>query len=164
MKETSPGTQSLDERLPFISVIGWVVLICGLVLTIGLGYIASNSAKLEALGRFQFRSHEVQVAIEERLKAYEQVLRGGVGLIESAHHNVDRDMFKTYVEHLNIDERYRSIQGIGLSIPVSLQDKEKHIQEVRESGIPSFPNYQRKGNEDTNPGNLIFQTNLSIQE
>lgn len=136
--EKSPDDLELGTRMPYVTAIGWTVLICDLVVTLALWAFVSNNAQKEALGRFQFRSHEVQVAIEERLKAYEQVLRGAVGLIESAHHNVDRDMFKTYVEHLNIGERYRGIQGIGLSIPVSLQDKEKHIQEVRESGFPNY--------------------------
>ncbi len=137
-KEKPPDTLSRDDPLPYISAIGWAVLICDLVVTLGLWHVFSNNAKSEALARFQFRSHEIQVAIEERLAAYEQVLKGGVGLFEATDLEVDREMFKTYVDNLNIEEHYRGIQGICFSKVVSLEDKEKHIQEIRESGFPNY--------------------------
>jgi PAS domain S-box-containing protein len=138
MKEESSNNLAPSAPFPYVSVIGWVVLICDLIVTMGLWYFVNNNAKNEAFGRFKFRSHEIKVAIKERLSAYEQVLKGGVGLFESVQLGVDREMFKTYVENLNIDERYPGIQGIGFSIPVFPNEIEKHIHEVRESGFPKY--------------------------
>ncbi len=138
MKEKPSNPLSPENPLPYISIIGWIVLICDLVVTLGLWHFVNNNANSEAQGRFQFRSHEIEVAIKERLVTYEQVLMGGIGLFESTHLKVDRDMFKTYVDNLNIEEHYRGIQGIGFSKPISPQDKDKHIQEVRESGFPDY--------------------------
>ena len=122
----------------YTAALGWTILILDLIVTLGLWYFVNENVKNEALGRFQFRSQEIQVAIEERLAAYEQVLRGGVALFESTKLQVDREMFKTYVDNLNIEERYRGIQGIGFAIPVSPEEKDNHIREVRESGYPDY--------------------------
>jgi PAS domain S-box-containing protein len=138
MKEKSSDNLQLDSLPPYIPIIGWVILICDLVVTVSFWFFVSSNATTEALGRFQFRSHEIEVAIKERLSAYEQVLKGGVGLFESSQLRVDREMFKIYVEKLNIDERYRGIQGIGFSISLSPNEIGNHIREIRESGFPDY--------------------------
>ncbi len=137
-KAKPEATMNLNTRLPQITYIGWAILICDLVVTLGLWFIVSNDAKEEALGRFHFRGHEIEIEIMERLTAYEQVLRGVVGLFEASRNEIDRHTFKTYVDTLNIEERYRGIQGIGFAIPVPANEKDAHIREVRISGFPEY--------------------------
>ncbi len=123
---------------PFISSLGWIVLALDLIVTLGLWYFVNESVIEDAEKRFHFRGQEIETAIQERLKAYEQVLRGGVGLFNSTNLKVDRKTFKTYVENLKIEERYRGIQGIGFAPYLSKNNKESHIQKIREEGFSNY--------------------------
>ena len=51
-------------------------------------------------------------AIEKRMQEYEQVLRGGVGLMKSSK-VVDRQEWQVYVSNLLIETYWPGIQGIG---------------------------------------------------
>ncbi len=88
--------------------------------------------------RFDFRVSRVVESIEERLLEYEQVLRGGVGLI-SASENVTRTEWRNYVENCQLTRYFPGIQGMGVSVPVNADEKTSHENAIRAEG---FENYQ----------------------
>jgi diguanylate cyclase (GGDEF)-like protein len=86
---------------------------------------------------FDFRVRESNARIEQRMRTYEQVLRGAVGLF-SASKTVTREDFRTYVDALNLTETYPGIQGIGFSVVVQPAELVEHVKTVRNEGFPNY--------------------------
>ena len=118
----------LGALLAFLPLVG---------MTTWLWWNASEDATRVARARFDFRVSETQFAIQQRLLAYEQVLRGGVALF-AASDDVRRDEWRAYVGTLGIDKNYPGIQGIGLSKRILPAEREAHLRTVRSEGFPGY--------------------------
>ncbi|WP_407166015.1 CHASE domain-containing protein [Bradyrhizobium sp. ORS 111] len=105
---------------------------------------SSDSARI-ANERFKFSISEAQFAIRQRLLAYQQVLRGGVGLFAATGNRVTREEWRTYVNTLAIDRDYPGIQGVGFAKQIAAQQRHAHVLAVRSEG---FPDYQIKPGGD----------------
>jgi signal transduction histidine kinase len=108
-----------------------------LALTLWMWWNALAEVTQLARERFEFRVSEIQFATEQRLLAYEHVLRGGVGLF-AAIDTVTRDEWHTYVHNLRIDQNYPGIQGIGFSTRVPPARRKEHIQQIRTEGFTDY--------------------------
>lgn len=75
--------------------------------------------------------------IEHHFSGYEQVLKGGLGLL-LASHSVSRDEWRTYVNALRINDRYPGIHGIGFAKYIPPSRLAVHTEEVRAEGFPSY--------------------------
>ena len=106
---------------------------------------ASSEAARIANERFKFKVSEAQFAIDQRLIAYQQVLRGGVGLFAATGNQVTREAWRAYVDTLAIDKNYPGIQGIGFSTHIGARMRDAHVLAVRSEG---FPDYQIKPEGD----------------
>ncbi|MBF0213085.1 MAG: EAL domain-containing protein [Magnetococcales bacterium] len=73
----------------------------------------------------------------ERLAAQEQVLLGARGLFAASSH-VDRQEFREYVAALRLDVRFPGIQGVGFSRLISTEEKDSHIEAVRQEGFSAY--------------------------
>lgn len=115
----------------------WLILGISICFTI-FTYNASNKFVTErARDRFLFRAVEIENAIADRLRIYEQQLWSGVGLMYASD-NVNRTEFAKFVETMSIEKQWPGIQGFGFSIPVKSEDKQKHIDAIRAEGFPDF--------------------------
>lgn len=115
----------------------WIILGVVLVLTFTAYRIFFDSVKKRALDQFEFRSIEVEHAISERLRVYEQLLWSGVGLMYASDH-VSRTEFARFVNAMNMEKHWPGIQGIGFSVPVKPEDRQDFINRIREEGFPDF--------------------------
>jgi PAS domain S-box-containing protein len=86
---------------------------------------------------FQADAGRVVSKTSERLEAYDQILRGAVGLFASSE-EVTRAEFRRYVEKLQLGVAYRGIQGIGFSIWIPPDRLEEQVRKVRAEGFPDF--------------------------
>jgi PAS domain S-box-containing protein len=86
-----------------------------------------------------FRSDARRVAtkVEERLDAYDQILRGVAGLF-AASEEVSRDEFRRYFEKLQIGRAYKGIQGVGFVAWIPPDRLEAHVRAVRAEGFPGY--------------------------
>lgn len=125
----------------------WVVLGASLVLTLGAYLMSSSAIEQRKIDRFQSRSKEIEKAIIDRLRVYEQVLWGASAFVHSSE-KLTRSRFKEYVDGLRIEKYWPGIQGIGYSIPVSAEEKESHERGIRREGFPQFK-INPKGVRDT---------------
>lgn len=117
----------------------WSILSLSLIITMVGYYFSDNSIKEKRSERFSSRSVEIKKAILDRMSSYEQALLGGVGLFHSAGTPlVSQDVFATYVETLNINKSWPGIQGIGFSVPVSIQEKLRHEADLVKKGFVDF--------------------------
>lgn len=121
----------------------WIWLMPGLVLVVSLTVTyqfwrrAQLAAAAERQIEFNFRCREVNSNIAQRMLAYEEVLHGVAGLF-AASPNVDRRRFQTYVDSLQVGEKYPGIQGIGFSKIVPAAEKAEHVAAIRREGFATY--------------------------
>jgi signal transduction histidine kinase len=115
----------------------WLLLIMCLVLTIWAWRVAKSDAETDARERFDFQKTEIISAIHARMAAYEQVLRGVLGLL-SVSGEVTRAQWRAYVQTLSIQGNYPGIQGIGYIKWISPADKAAYIAQMRAEGFSGF--------------------------
>ena len=82
-------------------------------------------------------SSEATDLINQRMRTYEQALRGTAGLFRASN-TVERNDFKQYVASLNLAKNYPGIQGLGFSLIVPSAKKIQHIASIRSKGFPEY--------------------------
>ncbi len=115
----------------------WLVLAVCLAGTFQLWNFARNNA-LQALNtQFDFRVRDAIDDINQRMKTYEQVMRGVEGLF--AHANiVEREEFHGYIAKLRLKESYPGIQGVRFVPLVPRSAKDRHIAAIHKEGFTSY--------------------------
>lgn len=121
----------LDRWLP------WLVLIASLLITCTVWFVVHGETVKRNRSRFDFRVKIIEAAINQRLQAYELLLRGGVGLFLTSD-DVNRQQWHTYVTSLQINHHYPGIQGLGFSRRIAPPEKEAHLQQIRAEGFPDY--------------------------
>ena len=117
-----------------------LVLSSGLVAMYFLQHAAMHGAHRLKADDFLAQSRLIQLRIEQRLEAYEQVLRGVRGLY-MASQKVDRSEFHNYVSTLDLAKYYPGIQGVGFSSWVEPQMKAGLVESIQKEGFPQFHIY-----------------------
>ncbi|MDX5299990.1 MAG: CHASE domain-containing protein, partial [Gammaproteobacteria bacterium] len=118
-------------------LVAWLLLGLALLITLVLWQFSVLLVEDRTRARFENQSRQLKTAIEERLLNYEQVLAGAAGLFAVAD-LVGREGWRTYVKRLDIERYYPGIQGIGYTERVADQDVSRHIERVREQGLPDY--------------------------
>ena len=111
-------------------LVAWLTLAVSLLITLWAWQLAQVNVERNAHDRFYFRIDEVKIAIADRLRDYEAVLRGAQGLF-NASDEVTWKEWRAYVQSLKLDQVYPGIQGIGFARRVSSPEKDAHIRKIR---------------------------------
>lgn len=114
-----------------------LVLLTGLVAIYFLQNAAFNISRQIRQDEFDYQAREITLRIQQRLEAYEQVLRGVKGLYVASK-SVERKEFRDYVRTLALAKDYPGIQGIGFSQIILPEDKAGHIEAIRKEGFPNY--------------------------
>lgn len=112
------------------------LLICLLITAWGW-FQAREQVWEEASHRFDFRVSEVLRAVEQRMAACEQVLRGGAAFLQGSQ-TVTRDEWRIYVNQLALQANYPGILGVGYSVYLRADQVAKLEREVRASDFSEF--------------------------
>ncbi|MBI5659243.1 MAG: CHASE domain-containing protein [Nitrosomonadales bacterium] len=115
----------------------WLVFAIGLLITHQLWRGAQQGAVQSLQADFDFRASDIYSRVEQRMKIYEQVLRGVDGLFAHAS-LVTREEFRDYIARLRLKESYPGIQGIRFSPVVPLAEKERHVAAMRREGMAGY--------------------------
>ncbi len=115
----------------------WLVLAVSLLITWQLWRDAKQNAVQELQNNFDFRVYEADSLVKQRMMAYEQVLRGVVGLFASSN-NVERGEFRDFVSTLRLEKNFPGIQGMSYAAVVPGARKDKHIAAIRKEGFPEY--------------------------
>lgn len=115
----------------------WFILALSISVTLFLWHHTRIDVMESARERFDFQVSEAEFAVHQRMLAYKQVLRGGVGLFNSSQ-MVSREEWREYVDILKIDENYPGIQGMGFSRRILSAEKDTHIRQTRSEGFPGY--------------------------
>ena len=116
----------------------WAVLGLGLLLTGAVWCLVTAQAERLARERFREQARELADAIGGRLAAYEQLLRGGVALMDATGGRIGRTEWRSYVAALRVEERYPGIQGIGYAMRVAPFALGTHEEAVRAEGFHTY--------------------------
>ena len=114
-----------------------VALALMLTLTIFAYYAAWNSNEKATQESFTSREEQVIDAIENRMTAYTQVLRAGLGLFKASN-DVSRDEWHEFVEALEIGRLFPGIQGLGYAEFITPADRERFEASIRREGFSDF--------------------------
>lgn len=114
-----------------------LVLIIGCASTWSLYHYVHQSVQDQITTEFNHDVSSIQNSIDQKMDIYIGALYGTRGLLASSNY-VSRDEWRTYVDHINLEERFPGIQGIGYSIFVKPEEKDVHEQSIRNEGFPDF--------------------------
>lgn len=127
----------LKRNSPRIIFLSLAALLFPLFLTY-LGWInAKADNENDALRSFESKIRETNQNILKKMRAYEQVLLGGIGLFASSD-TVTREEWKTYVENLLIDKNFPGILGIGYSYGFKHSDSLRFVKAIQSEGFTNF--------------------------
>ncbi|TNE70154.1 response regulator [bacterium] len=118
----------------------WLILFISTCLTFIGWRISTNYYEELGKSRFEFKSNEIVNNIKERMIEYEQVLRGGVALINTKE-DITRKDWNVYVSSLQVEKYWPGIQGIGYSVQVTPSALNEHQQTLRSTGFPDYSIY-----------------------
>jgi len=137
MKIEPAQDKSIPARFGYARFLPWLILVVSLLLTYQLWQNDQQDTAQKLQIAFDSRVREITNRIQERMQAYEQVLRGAKGL-QMASVSVKRDVFRDYIATLDLEKTYRGIQGIGFSLLIPPEKLTRHIQEIRREGFPGY--------------------------
>ncbi|MFB2761366.1 CHASE domain-containing sensor histidine kinase [Shewanella xiamenensis] len=123
----------------FVSVIrsSWLMLFAALTFMGISWFVLEEYLRDRGEERFNNNVQDLSEAVTRRMTAYEQVLRGGVGLFLSSN-GVTRSEWHTYVTNARLSDYYPGIQGIGFAELVTPTLLDQFTQQVREEGFTDF--------------------------
>lgn len=133
-----PFPSDVPERL-FKSIIAPTLVALGLTLFLGTIIISRiDEAYTQAQSNsFMLETSEITLKIEQRFKAYRQVLRGARALF-AASREVSREEWRNYVVTLRLHEDYTGIQGVGFAQSIPAARLAEHEQRVRAEGFADY--------------------------
>lgn len=120
-----------------IARLPWLVLSLALIGTFAAWYMARIAVLDAAKVGFDSTVNDAISAIEDRMRAYQQVLRGGVALF-ATHATVDRVTWQQYVKDLRTEGSYPGIQAIGYAQHVDRVLKDAFLQSIRAGGDAEY--------------------------
>jgi PAS domain S-box-containing protein len=119
--------------LPGIGAVGAFTL----ALSLAAWHLVNTSEMRRAETQFDARAQAVVASISSRMAAYEQVLRGGVGLFDASQ-SVERGEWHAYVQALRVADNYPGILGIGFGPLITPAQRDAHIQRMRAEGLADY--------------------------
>ena len=106
-----------------------------LVATLGATRWTSDMVHDTQMDRLAYESGQTDIALEQRMQAYVQVLRGGVGLFAGSD-DVSLQEWVNYVDTLELNERYPGFKSLSWAPAVPDAELASFVREVRNGPVP----------------------------
>lgn len=131
LKKIAESDRENTTRFPFL------VLAVSIFLTLGITYNFYQSSIGKDTSRFNNEVSRVQSAIENKINLYTALLKGGRGFVESAA-ELNRVSFADYIQSLDLERNYKSVQAIGYSKIVQPGERDALIKKMRAEELDDF--------------------------
>ncbi len=115
----------------------WLALLTSLGTTWLVWNHERESAYKEMHAQFDFALRETVSRVEQRVAAYEQMLRGVQSLLATTSLK-NRKAIHDYVDSLQLDANFSGVQVIGIIEHVPAADKSRHEQAMRRLGFAAY--------------------------
>ncbi|WP_292747175.1 CHASE domain-containing protein, partial [Methylophaga sp. UBA3191] len=140
---------------PFTFVTSFVAFLFCLVLTY---FVAGKMAEMESVrleAAYNVTFNQAVDAVVVKINAYEEMLRATQGLFYVSP-DLSREDFANFYQSLKLEENYPGIQGLGYVVALSPEQKQMHINAVRQSGMLSY-DIHPQGVRDKYTSNLYIE-------
>ena len=117
--------------------LAWVLLSAGLIVTIYAFVSVRTDIDAEAKREFEFACNQIELRIDARMDAHEQVLMGAAALF-GASDEVNREQWRNFILQQKVDQHLPGVQGIGFSLIIPRERLAQHTQEIRSQGFPDY--------------------------
>jgi diguanylate cyclase (GGDEF)-like protein len=114
-----------------------LILLVSLGVTYWLWHHEQRNAQIDRLEAADYNLREATGSIDQRIAAYEQILRGVQGLF-AASDSVRREEFKTYLDSLQLGAEYGGLEGIGFLQWTPRAELPALIAAQRAGGMPDY--------------------------
>jgi len=134
-----PNESNQDEPRQWLKV-HWpagLVLLLGIVVSVTFWQMETADEERVAAEKFHANADGLCKAIQSRMLAYEQILRGGVSLFTTMG-DVSRAQWTTYVNGLEVQQNFPGIQGLGYAEYIPAARKADFLQKIRAQGLPDY--------------------------
>lgn len=115
----------------------YIAIVVGLFFAAFIGWFTYKYYEDKEQLRLESASNAIVILVKNRMAAYEQVLRSGVGFF-NASESVTRDQWALFVKGHRLNEYFKGIQGFGYSEVVLPHNKQKHEERIRKEGFPDY--------------------------
>lgn len=117
--------------------LAWLLLFVGLYVTVIAVVQEREEVSGEARKEFDFACSQIQLRIEARMHAHEQILLGAAALFDASD-KVSHEAWQAFVSRQKVERTLPGIQGIGFSQVIAREQLSRHIQEIRGQGFPDY--------------------------
>lgn len=118
----------------------YIPLLCMLLALMALwqvGLQMEQHGLLRASQDFEQRTYRISQQLQQRMRAYQMLLRASNGLF-IASEQVTRSEWQKYVANLNIQQLYPGIQLLGYAPYLQQADYQSHIQSIQAEGFSDY--------------------------
>lgn len=122
---------------PRLLLLPWLILATTLATTWFAWNHERQSARSELRSQFDFALRDTVSRIEQRVAAYEQMLRGVQGLLNTTDLR-NRNAVHDYVETLGLDANFSGVQAIGVIEWVPRSRRAAHNAAMRQFGFADY--------------------------
>lgn len=127
-----------------------VLLLC--LIATGLAWsLAKKQLEEKLLLRFVQETARLQFEVNDRLLAYEDILRGAQALFVANSNKVSREQWRSYVETIKLYERFRGVQSVSFSLRIAASERAAHVAEMRAQGFTRYDIHPAGEREDYHP-------------
>jgi diguanylate cyclase (GGDEF)-like protein/PAS domain S-box-containing protein len=140
MAETSPveAPRSAPERTAWMVALPVLLATLGVAVAVVMVWNEIGRRHRERVEEhLAFQAREITEHIDQRMRAYRQVLRGARALFDASD-NVTASDWKAYVEALALPRDFSGIQGVGFVRYVRAGELAEHLREMRAAGHPDY--------------------------
>jgi PAS domain S-box-containing protein len=139
-----PAVPAVDEKTEarspggfFMLWFPWVLLATTLAATVLLALSAQGDAEVKARAVFERRATALQESISERMRAYQQILRGVTGLF-NATDKVGLDQWTGYINTLDLGHQLPGMLTVGYAEFVTRAELPAYLARARREIAPEF--------------------------
>ncbi len=117
-----------------------IIIILGLLFSVLSGFFTYHYYEQKEHIQSEIIKNEILILIKNRMAAYEQVLKSGIGLFKASN-SISRDNWAIFIKEHKLDDNFKGIQGVGYSEVVLPSNKIQYEERIRKEGFPDFKIY-----------------------
>ena len=135
--EHSTATHKVRQVFNWRNSAAWLMLGFSLLVQLVIHQHLHTNQERAASQQFEFLVEKATEAIERRLVNHEQILLSAAGLFEATG-EISREQWRLYNDRLELANRYPGIQGVGFAEVVRPDQRERHVQRIRDEGFSDY--------------------------
>lgn len=135
--ENSAVISKVRQLFTWRNSIAWLMLGFSLLVQLVMHQHLRVNEERAASQQFEFLVEKATEAIGRRLVNHEQILLGAAGLFDASR-EVSSAEWRRYYERLELADRFPGIQGVGYARAVRPDERQAHVQRLREEGFSQY--------------------------